>query len=59
MTYNIGTGIFRIFLLGEFSANEYVIISRVTSVITLAFFLACYFSIKRAAGLNLQQQSHG
>lgn len=55
MTYNIGTGIFRIFLLGEFSANEYVIVSRVTSPISLAFFLACYFMIKRAAGLNLEK----
>ena len=55
MAYNIGTGIFRIFLLGEFSANEYVIVSRITSPISLAFFLACYFSIKRAAGLSQQQ----
>ena len=57
MAYNIGTGIFRIFLLGEFSANEYVIVSRVTSPISLAFFLACYFMIKRAAGLNLEKPS--
>ncbi len=57
MTYNIGTGIFRIFLLGEFSANEYVIVSRVTSPISLAFFLACYFMIKRAAGLSQEQPS--
>lgn len=55
MTYNIGTGIFRIFLLGEFSANEYVIVSRVTSPISLAFFLAAYFMIKRAAGLSQQK----
>ena len=55
MTYNIGTGIFRIFLLGEFSANEYVIVSRVTSPISLVFFLACYFTIKRAAGLSMQK----
>ena len=57
MTYNIGTGIFRIFLLGEFSANEYVLVSRVTSPISLAFFLACYFMIKRAAGLSQEQPS--
>ena len=57
MTYNVGTGIFRIFLLGEFSANEYVIVSRVTSPISLAFFLACYFMIKRAAGLSQEQPS--
>tara|TARA_Y100000590_G_scaffold219393_1_gene248490 strand:+ start:187 stop:885 length:699 start_codon:yes stop_codon:yes gene_type:complete len=52
MAYNIGTGIFRIFLLGEFSANEYVIISRITSPISLAFFLACYFTIRKAAGFQ-------
>ncbi len=52
MTYNIGTGVFRIFLLGEFSANEYVIASRITSPISIAFFLVCYFTIKRAAGLS-------
>ena len=57
MAYNIGTGIFRIFLLGEFSANEYVLVSRVTSPISIAFFLACYFTIKRAAGLSQQQPS--
>lgn len=55
MAYNIGTGIFRIFLLGEFSANEYVIVSRVTSPISIAFFLASYFTIKRAAGISQAQ----
>lgn len=55
MAYNIGTGIFRIFLLGEFSANEYVIVSRITSPISIAFFLACYFTIKRAAGISQEQ----
>lgn len=57
MAYNIGTGIFRIFLLVEFefSANEYVIVSRVTSPISIAFFLACYFTIKRAAGISQEQ----
>ena len=57
MAYNIGTGVFRIFLLDEFSANGYVIASRVTTPISLAFFLLCYFTIKRAAGLSLPRSS--
>ncbi len=51
MALNIFTGVFRIFLLDAFEANEYLLVSRITGFpLTMGFFLACYFSIKRAAG---------
>ena len=55
MAINIVTGIFRIFLLGEFSANEYVLISRATGLpFSVGFLVACYFSIKRSAGVGVR-----
>ena len=54
MALNLGTGVFRIFLLGEFSANEYIWVSRITTPLSIAFFAACYFAIKRTAGVAVR-----
>ena len=54
MAINLATGVFRIFLLGEFSANEYIFVSRITTPLSIAFFVACYFAIKRAAGVAVR-----
>ena len=58
MAINIFTGIFRIFLLGEFNATEYVLISRATGLpFSIGFLIACYFSIKRTAGVAVRLPS--
>ena len=58
MAINIFTGIFRIFLLGEFNATEYVLISRATGLpFSVGFLVACYFSIKRSAGVGVRLPS--
>ena len=58
MAINIVTGIFRIFLLGEFNATEYVLISRATGLpFSVGFLIACYFSIKRTAGVAVRLPS--
>ena len=58
MAINIVTGIFRIFLLGEFNATEYVLISRATGLpFSVGFLVACYFSIKRSAGVGVRLPS--
>ena len=58
MAINIFTGIFRIFLLGEFNATEYVLISRATGLpFSVGFLIACYFSIKRTAGVAVRLPS--
>lgn len=58
MAINIVTGIFRIFLLGEFNATEYTLISRATGLpFSVGFLIACYFSIKRTAGVAVRMPS--
>ena len=52
MALNLSTGVFRIFLLDAFSANAYIFVSRVTTPLTVVFFIASYFLIKRAAALR-------
>ncbi len=54
MTINIITGILRIFLLGELDTNAYVLISRAVGLpFSVAFLVACYFAIKRTAGVSV------